>query len=257
MSLTKLILRFAAPVPKIREFEHYLFIGPHPDDIEIGAGATVSRLVSLGKKVSFLICLDGRFGFENAPEGTTPDEMASIRRKESIEAAKVLGVTDVRFLELSDGGLYSKADLYDGMMRVVGEVGADIIFAPDPDTGAECHEDHLNVGNCAKNIAFFAPFKDITGAHGAKPCDVRAIGFYMTAKPNRYLGTSKVHRLKQIESILRHQSQYPAGCEAFKGIKTYLALRSIDFGLRSFKGRAEGFRILGRTQMHCLPEAGR
>ncbi len=257
MSLTKLILKFAAPVPKVGSFGHYLFIGPHPDDIEIGAGASISRLVSMGKKVSFLICLDGRFGFENAPAGTTPDEMAKIRKEESMEAAKVLGVTDVHFLELSDGGLYERSELYDKIMQAVGEIGADIIFAPDPDTGAECHEDHLNVGNCAKNIAFFAPFKDITEAHGAKPCNVQAIGFYMTAKPNRYLCTSKVHRLKQIESILRHKSQYPAGCEAFKGIRTYLALRSIDFGLRSFKGRAEGFRVLGRTHMHCLPEAGK
>ena len=31
-------------------------------------------------------------------------------------------------------------------------------------------------------------------------------------------------------------------------------IRSIDFGLRSFKGRAEGFRILDQVHMHCLPE---
>ena len=33
-------------------------------------------------------------------------------------------------------------------------------------------------------------------------------------------------------------------------------LRSAGYGSRSFKGMAEGFRILGVTQMHCLPEAG-
>ena len=33
-------------------------------------------------------------------------------------------------------------------------------------------------------------------------------------------------------------------------------LRAADFGLRNLCGRAEGFRVLGRTQMHCLPEAG-
>ena len=36
----------------------------------------------------------------------------------------------------------------------------------------------------------------------------------------------------------------------------YLKLRAADFGLRSLSGKAEGFRVLGRTQMHCLPEAG-
>ena len=37
MSLTRTILRFAAPVPAIDRFDRYLFIGPHADDIEIGA----------------------------------------------------------------------------------------------------------------------------------------------------------------------------------------------------------------------------
>ena len=40
-----------------------------------------------------------------------------------------------------------------------------------------------------------------------------------------------------------------------KTITLYLRLRAADFGLRSFHSTAEGFRVLGRTQMHCLPEA--
>ena len=64
MSLTRIALKFAAPLPHLENFDRYLFIGPHPDDIEIGAGATVSRLTALGKQVSFLICTDGRFGDE-------------------------------------------------------------------------------------------------------------------------------------------------------------------------------------------------
>ena len=59
MSLTKLALRFAAPVPKVESFSRYLFVGPHPDDIEIGAGATAARLAAEGKQVCFLICTDG------------------------------------------------------------------------------------------------------------------------------------------------------------------------------------------------------
>ena len=68
MSLTNLALHFAAPLPDLEGFERYLFVGPHPDDIEIGAGATVSRLASLGKKITFLICTDGRYGDENTSE---------------------------------------------------------------------------------------------------------------------------------------------------------------------------------------------
>ena len=45
MGLTKAILKFAVPLPKIEEQKRFLFIGPHPDDIEIGAGATAAKLV--------------------------------------------------------------------------------------------------------------------------------------------------------------------------------------------------------------------
>ena len=33
MSITRLALRFAAPLPELLGFQRYLFIGPHPDDI--------------------------------------------------------------------------------------------------------------------------------------------------------------------------------------------------------------------------------
>ena len=38
-----------------------------------------------------------------------------------------------------------------------------------------------------------------------------------------------------------------------KSIELY---RAADFGLRTLSRSAEGFRVLGRRQMHCLPEAG-
>ena len=84
MSLTRIALRFAAPPPKVEAFDRYLFIGPHPDDIEIGAGATAAKLAANGKQVTFLICTDGRFGLETAPEGTTPDELREIRKAEAM-----------------------------------------------------------------------------------------------------------------------------------------------------------------------------
>lgn len=42
MSLTRLALKFAMPAVKLEAYRRYLFIGPHPDDIEIGAGATAA-----------------------------------------------------------------------------------------------------------------------------------------------------------------------------------------------------------------------
>ena len=101
MSLTSLVLRCAAPIPQIEDYDNFLFLGPHPDDIEIGAGATAAKLASLGKTVCFLVCIDGRYGLTNAPAGTSPEELVSIRTEEARSSAEKLGVRDLRFLGFS------------------------------------------------------------------------------------------------------------------------------------------------------------
>lgn len=255
MSLTSLILKRAAPAPRPEDFDRFLFIGPHPDDIEIGAGATAAKLAAAGKAVAFLVCLDGRFGLENAPAGTAPEALADIRRQECLAAAKQLGVADVRFLDLCDGGLYDPEDLRRGIARVIGETQPQLLFAPDPCVASECHTDHLNVGEAARRLTYFAPFAEIMSAAGAQAAPVEAVAFYMTARPNRFVAVSAFCGARA-RALRCHASQFPEGSAALKDLETYWKLRDVDLGLRSGKGRAEGFRVLGRTQMHCLPEAG-
>ena len=257
MGLTKTILKFAAPIPKIELFQRFLFIGPHPDDIEIGAGATAAKLVDMGKEVRFLVCIDGRFGTANAPEGVEGDKLVALRQKEAKDSAAKLGVSEVHFLNLKDGGFYEQQELITGIAKEVGEFQPDVMFAPDPCVTSECHVDHLNVGNAAKQIAYFAPYKEIMQEYGAVSAPVKALAYYMTAKSTQYIKTSG-YLEKQLDAIFScHLSQFPKGCSDAQSIPLYLKLRSIDFGIRSFKGCAEGFRVLGVTQMHCLPEAGK
>ena len=256
MSLLKLILKAAVPVPRIENYQRYLFVGPHPDDIEIGAGATAAKLAAAGKDVCFLICTDGRFGDGNAPDGIRGDALVQLRQQEAISAAAVLGVRDVRFLNLSDGGFYEQKELVHAMARVAGDFQPDVIFAPDPDVTSECHADHLNVGRAAKQVAYFAPYSGIMAGYGTQAAPVQVLAHFMTAKPNRFVKTGGYLQL-QLKSIFScHRSQFPEGSADGKSLALYLKLRSIAFGLRSCKGRAEGFRVLGVTHMHCFPEAG-
>ena len=253
MSLTKLVLHFAAPVPKIESFERYLFIGPHPDDIEIGAGATAAKLAAMGKTICFLVCTDGRFGEGNVPE--RGDALAALRQQEAIASAKVLGVTDVRFLGFSDGGFYDQSDLAAGIAQVIGDFRPDMVFAPDPCVKTEGHTDHLNVGEAVRRLAVFSSHEGIMEKLGASRARVQAVAFYMTAKVNRYVGT-RGYLKKQLEAIFAcHVSQFPEGNVDGAQIAMYLKLRAADFGIRSLKGCAEGFRVLGQVHMHCLPEA--
>lgn len=254
--LTRLAVKLAAPLAPIESFQRYMFIGPHPDDIEIGAGATAAKLAAQGKSVCFLICLDGRYGDGNVAKGTTTEELIALRKAEAICSAEHLGVHDVRFLGLSDGGFYNPEELTAGIARAVGDFKPDIIFAPDPDVASECHADHLNVGKSAKTVAEFAPYPGIMKQYGAESAPVEAIALYMTARPNSFVKTQGYFR-KQLESVFScHLSQFPEGSSEGKSIALYLKLRSAEFGLRNFCLHAEGFRMLNKTGMHCLPEAG-
>lgn len=253
MSLTKLILRFVAPLPKLERFERYLFIGPHPDDIEIGAGATAAKLAAAGKRVMFLICTDGRYGDENA--SVTGDVLAAVRRKEALASAKALGVTDVRFLDFPDGGVYPADELERGIAAVIGEFQPDVLLAPDPCVMSEAHADHLNAGNAVRRLANCAGNPGVMAQLGAKAAPVKAAAFYMTARPNRFVGT-RGYLKRQLSAIFDHHiSQFPKGGQGGKDIALYLKLRAVEFGIRSLKGTAEGFRVVDGLHMHCLPES--
>lgn len=254
MNGLKCILKFAVPVPDIKKYSRFLFIGPHPDDIEIGAGATAARLAAEGKAVCFLICTDGRYG-----DGFTDlrgDALAARRMEEALESAKRLGVTDVRFLNLSDGGFYEKEALAAGIAKTIGDFQPEVVFAPDPCVTSECHQDHLNVGRAAGKIACFAPYPSLMERFSANSADVKAIAFYFTSKGNCFVGTRGYEKTQLASIFSCHKSQFPENSEAGKSIALYLRLRSAYYGLKSFRGRAETFRVLNQTQMHCFPEGG-
>ena len=255
MSIVGRILKLAVPLPEVENFTNYLFVGPHPDDIEIGAGATAAKLAAAGKQVTFLVVTDGRYGTENLDLGLSAEKLAALREREAKASAAVLGVTDVRFLRLSDGGFYTEEELCEGIARVAGEVQAEVIFAPDPAPRNEVHPDHLRAGRAAGKIACFGYNAGIMERLGAKAAPVKAVAYYMTEKPNRYVGT-RGFLASQRAAIARHKSQFPPESGALKDVKLYLKLRAAQFGLRSGHGAAEGFRVLGNAQMHVLAEFG-
>ena len=254
MSMIRFILKKAAPMERIEHYQRFLFIGPHPDDIELGAGATAAKLAASGKTVRFLIVTDGRFGLENAPKGTTCQQLVVIRKKETIAASAALGITDVVFLDFSDGGQYERRQVLNSLAKAVGEFQPDVILAPDPDVRSECHKDHLVTGQAAKEIAFFSAFPQIAQCYGAKSADVKAIAFFMTARPNQYIRTGRFLG-RQLDALFsNHLSHFPPSSSEAKAFPTYLRLRSFFFGIRRFCLHAEGFRVLDRMHMHCLPE---
>ena len=71
-----------------------LAIGAHPDDVELGCGATLAKEISLGKKVGILDLTRGELGTRGS---------AKIRDEESRIAAEILGVEVRENLAFADG----------------------------------------------------------------------------------------------------------------------------------------------------------
>lgn len=257
MNLLKKGVLFFAPIPHPEEYSRILFIGPHPDDIEIGAGGTAAKLALMGKEVCFLVCTDGRYGTDFFPENTPEDQVIAIRRSEAILSAVTLRVSDVRFLELSDGGFYTDEELISGIAKVVADFKPDLIFAPDPNVSSECHVDHLRVGKAATFCTYFSNHSQIIARYGAESSEVSAIAYYFTSDPNRMVDIGETYSLRAKAIFDCHRSQFPLRSDAAKKTSLYLSLKSVYYGSLGFTRYAEPFRILERTHMHCFPEVAR
>lgn len=67
-----------------------LVVSPHPDDLEIGMGGTVAKLIEEGDTVISLIATDG--SGSTSVKDLSREELAELRRQEAREAVSVLGV---------------------------------------------------------------------------------------------------------------------------------------------------------------------
>ncbi len=71
-----------------------LAFGAHPDDVELGCGATIAKEVSLGKKVGIVDLTQGELGTRGSAE---------LRMIEAYKAANIMGVSVRENLKFSDG----------------------------------------------------------------------------------------------------------------------------------------------------------
>ena len=71
-----------------------LIFGAHPDDVELGCGGTVIKLIAQGKKVAIIDLTKGELG----TRGT-----AETRKEECENATKILGVAMRENMDYKDG----------------------------------------------------------------------------------------------------------------------------------------------------------
>lgn len=247
-----LILKRILPLPKLERLESFLFIGPHPDDIEVACAPTVQKLTQAGKRVVFLIATDGRMGALDPALGG--DKLAALRRGEAAASALLLGVSEVAYLPFADAGDYTADACARKIAMEIVRVKPDAIFAPDPDVISEFHADHIKVGQAAKYALCMAPYPAVMaslgtgGSHEPKVC-----AFYNTDRPNAYVRIGK-HLNARPAALSCHKSQFDE--KAVREIALYYRMRAVRLGLARF-ALCDGYRAVTPARAHCIPEASR
>ena len=101
-----------------------LAIVAHPDDLEYGAAAAIAKWTAQGKKINYVMVSKGEAGID----GMEPSEVGRLRSREEINAARVVGVETVEFLDHVDGVIEYGPRLRRDLSRAIRRHRPDVVM---------------------------------------------------------------------------------------------------------------------------------
>lgn len=177
-----------------------LAIGAHPDDLELGCGATLARWVDAGFEVHGLVMSNGEQGGD-----------ATKRPEEAHSAAKYLGATSVTVLSFPDMHLGAASEeMIVAIEKLVQELGPDIILTHSHN---DTHQDHQAVHLATLRAARFHPSLLCYESPSAT----------MQFQPTYFVDISEYLDIK-VEAIATHRDQEAKpymSAERIRAIATY------------------------------------
>jgi bacillithiol biosynthesis deacetylase BshB2 len=126
---------------------HLLVVFPHPDDEAFGVSGTIATHVQNGTPVTYSCLTLGEMGRNMGnPPFTNRENLPKIRKEELKEAARVLGIQDLRMLGYRDKTIEFEDEekLANKMLALIEEVNPSLIITFYP--GYSVHPDHDATG---------------------------------------------------------------------------------------------------------------
>ncbi|NMD41929.1 MAG: PIG-L family deacetylase, partial [Firmicutes bacterium] len=157
--MTQIKAKDLIPIPDLMKMRRILCVQAHPDDGEIGAGATVARLIREGAAVIYATVTDGSAG--TVDPSMDRSELARIRRREGEEAAALLGVTEMIWLDFPDSGCLQLSAVREKIFETVRRVRPDLVMVMDPWLPYEAHTDHRVTGLAAAEAVLLAGYPHV------------------------------------------------------------------------------------------------
>lgn len=190
-----------------------LVILAHPDDPEFFLGGSIAHWVNNGHQVRYCLFTRGDKGVDG--KYVDPQELARQRENEQREAAAILGVTSVEFLDYEDGFLTPSLDTRREIVRVIRRMKPDIVVTSDPTNfffreNRLNHPDHRAAGlivadavyPACGNPLFFPEMRE----EGLEPHSVEELWFSLPRPADFSIDVSATWNLKY-QSLLKHKSQ--------------------------------------------------
>lgn len=227
-----------------------LAIGPHPDDIEIGIGATAAKHVALGHRVGLCDLTAGEMG----SNGTVEDRLA-----EADAARRVMGAAWRVNLRLPDRALGRDADHVRAVAGLIRAARPRVVAAP---YWADRHPDHVAASHLVTEGVFSAGLRRYAAEGDAwKPAWVCYYFINDAAAPSFVIDVSDHYDIKR-RALECHVTQFaPSGADAVATRLTSARFRQLiesrdaQFGALAGVAFAEGFVVKQPVvRPHLLPE---
>lgn len=220
-----------------------LAFGAHPDDVELGCGATIAKEVSLGKKIGIIDLTRGELG----TRGT-----ADIRDKEAALAAKILGIQVRENLRFRDGFFINDEKHQLEIIKMIRKYQPEIVLCNAID---DRHIDHAKGSKLVSDACFLSGLRRIeTEFDGVKqeawrPKLVYHYIQWKNIEPDFVVDVTGFVD-KKVEAIMAYSSQFfdsnskePVTPIATKNFLDSLHYRSQDLGRLIGTDFGEGFTV--------------
>lgn len=166
-----------------------LLLSPHTDDIELGAGGAITKLLEENCKIIWVVfstCEDA------VPEGSPSDTL----KKEFLSVVSNLGIDEYRVYDFENKNFPAyRGKILNQLVQIKKNFDPDLVICPSL---ADFHQDHKTISEEAVRI-----FKK----------DVKIIGFELPwnnliFKPQLFVRLTKKHADKKWEILSLYKSQF-------------------------------------------------
>jgi LmbE family N-acetylglucosaminyl deacetylase len=193
--------------------ESAMAIHAHPDDIEFTCAGTLARWAHAGSRVIYVLCTSGDVGIDEP--GMTREKATQIREAESLEAARIAGVSQVVFLHEPDGLLQPTLELRKKLVREIRKYRPEVIVTGDPTivwSGDDYinHPDHRAAAMAALDAAFPAAgqpnlFEELA-QEGLTAHKVRKVYAHVWERADIFVNIEETMDVK-VAALCAHKSQ--------------------------------------------------